>query len=282
MNLRLFGFCAVLTIALIPGACAEGTGSTEARYVTARDSAIQSLVTQQRSAVPESTLVARVDSALASLEERLRAIIGPVTIQGIADRGRINVRNLLPGYVDGGELDGLQYRGSDSSTVVIVSTRRLFDLWLDGLARSFPGSQRDLASIARSGSIYTRAISADAAVQPYAEIVIPDSSRKGLIAALLVFRAQDIGAFTPDEIVATVVRGGRVYVMIAPAAVKIAPAARCLAIRDSLLRQHAPIDGGDQADIGYRRCYGEHASGHQNYSRLVAQVEQLVAALPPK
>ena len=68
--------------------------------------------------------------ATADLEGKLRQIIGPVAIKGLAGDGKSFIDTLLEGDEDFARLDGLFATNADESLTVVVTTPRLFDIWM--------------------------------------------------------------------------------------------------------------------------------------------------------
>jgi hypothetical protein len=164
----------------------------------------------------------------------------------------------------------------------VVTTRSLLKTWLDHTRR---GISRDPVSALRDPDFYTFAINSDAATYRYATIAVPDSSRLGLIAAMLVLFAQDSGPFTPQEVIVTAVRGSRVFIVTGPAAVKIKPPRACLGVRDSVIAHVAGRNlppSQDPADDAYRACYGERVPRYPAFQKILAQVQGIAANLPAR
>ena len=101
-----------------------------------------------------------------------------------------------------------------------MTTRSLLATWLTEVGRGIP---RDPIEALRAPDFYTFAINTQSAVYRYATIPVAGASRLGIVAAMLVIRAQDTGPLTPDQVIVSVVRGSRVFIVTAPAAAMIHP-----------------------------------------------------------
>jgi hypothetical protein len=238
------------------------------------------------------------DSALKELERRLRVIIGPFQAKNFPGPGHINTDDLFPDEPDSGGLDALVYETADHTSSVVVTTRSLLATWLTEVGREIP---RDPITALGAPDFYTFAINTDAAVYRYATIPVAGASRLGIVAAMLVIRAQDTGPLTPDQVIVSVVRGSRVFIVTAPAAAKIDPPPACLAVRDSIIALSAAqreaylrsnitdtvalnsaIRGDFADDIAYRSCYGQRVPRDRAFQKIVTQVQAIVAVLPPR
>lgn len=274
--------------------------TAESRYGAAKDSAIRSLTARVKRGEAFAKYKPVHDSALKGLERQLRTIIGPFQANGFPGPGHINTDDLFPEDMDFGALDGLMYESADHASSVVVTTRTLLATWLSTTEHGRPLPHDPIKALG-SPDFYTFAIWTDAAVSRYATIPVGNASQLGVVAAMLVNRAQDTGPFTPDQVIVSVVRGSRVFIATVPAAAKIGPPRACLAVRDSILalstaqrerylrsaiKDTAALDHaikGDYADdVAYRRCYGERVPRDPAFQAIVAQVQAIAAVLPPR
>lgn len=287
---------AMLTLCLSGVLLAQAT--SESAYSAAKDSAIRSLTARVKRGEAFAKYKPAHDSALKELERRLRVIIGPFEATGFPGPGHINTDDLFPEDLGSGGLDGLMYETADHTSNVLVTTRSLLATWLTQVGRGIP---RDPITALRDPDLYTFAINTEAAVSRYATIPVADASRLGVVAAMLVIRAQDDGPLTPDEVIVSVVRGSRVFIVTVPTAAKIPPPPACLAvwhsiialsaaqreaylrsnITDSTALDHA-IRGDYASDVAYRGCYGERVPRDPAFQKIVVQVQAIVAVLPPR
>lgn len=271
---------------------------SESRYAAFKDSAIRSLTARVKRGEPFATYNTAHDSALRELERRLRVIIGPPQTKSFLGPGRINTDDLFPDDVGSGGLDALNYETVDHASTMLVTTRSLLAAWLTQVR---PGVPRDPIAALGTPDFYTFAINTEAAVYKYATVPLAGASRLGVVAAMLVIRAQDTGPLTPDQVIVTAIRGSRVFIVTAPAAVKIAPPAACLALRDSIIALPAArkeaylrskiadtvalnsaIRDDDADDIAHRSCYGERVPRKPAFQKIVMQVQAIAAVLSPR
>ena len=114
------------------------------------------------------------------------------------------------------------------------------------------------------------------------------AAKSGVVAAMLVARAQDIGPFTPGQVIVSVVRGNRVYLVEAPASALIEPMAPCVGIWSEVAaKRDIHIEAGQRAtdttardsnfriadklewqgDTLVRQCYAEHVTADPDLPR---------------
>jgi hypothetical protein len=239
------------------------------------------------------------------LTRLLRPIVGPVAIKGFVPPGRTNLDSLSKGDEGFGLLDGLLFSSPDDKSRVTVTTDALFDRWLkehkDWWGEKVANVPQDLAGALKSDAFYTQAIQTDAAIMKFAELPIAKPAKARFAFAVLVARAQDFGLRTPDEIIVSVVQGGRVFVVSAPASVKVKQIPACRAIWEAAERKTAaareayavsePKDDKlsdqttrleEEGDAVLRRCFAQRAKRERFYAALTKQAQALVDRLPSR
>jgi hypothetical protein len=182
-----------------------------------------------------------------------------------------------------GMLDGLAYSSEDYKTRVIVTTEGLFKTWLRGHRKWWRESNvsQDPAKALSHMSFYTQATSADSAVIKYAELPIRKPASASIAFAMLSVRAQDIGPWDADEVVVSVMQGGKLYVVRVPAAAKVGPIPPCVELWNKALRKAEtnPDDKiRDEGDAAFHRCFAERAPQEKGFPDLVRQAQAM--ALP--
>ncbi|HKN65243.1 MAG TPA: hypothetical protein VJW73_03150 [Gemmatimonadaceae bacterium] len=278
---------------------------------------IASLAAEKKRGTPDSVLDAHEAAALRQLAGQLRKTLGPFHAEGFADSGRANVTALVP-QLDFGGIDGIVYESSDSITVV-VTTRTLLQAWLRDPVAGDTLLPRDPVKALAHTALYESGIPQDAALSRYADIPVDHATLSGVVSAMLVLRAQDVGAYAPNEVIASVVRGNRLYLIEAPTRAVIEPMAPCVPIWDeaerrvdslnhssrphvdSLFRASrsnpsdtAALDSAIRtaagtrdrieyhADTLFRQCYAEHVAADPRFADLAQEVGSIVRRLPPQ
>src|ERR1700733_151943 len=148
---------ALLVLAATP--CRAVTAaSPEDAYLAARDAYVAEF---KRHEPTDDAGSAAHDRALADLETKLRQIIGPLAIKGLPGDGKIYVNTLLEGDEDFARLDGLHVATPDDSMTVVVTTPRLYDVWLRTHKAFWKDSPlpRDLRAALKRDDFYTQALS---------------------------------------------------------------------------------------------------------------------------
>jgi hypothetical protein len=249
-----------------PLACARDSGGTHS-YQARRDEFRRTLIARDKRG---ENVSAADDSALRELETLLRPIVGEFTVPWTQGPGNINLQTLLPGDMNSGLPDGMLYQSRDSATRVLVTTHDLMQSWIARFFDKDSTISREPTTALRDPTVLTQIFDVDAAVSPYSEILIDSASALGVVSAKLVTRAQDYCLCAADEIMVTVARGSRIFVIDAPAHDTIPIPPSCLALADS----------GAATDSTFRRCYGTRVVHEPRFRRIVAQVQSLVESLP--
>jgi len=279
---------AVLILLAVAQADAQAA-SAEQDYLAARDA----YLAQFKGSAPggDDPVTPAHDRALGDLAARLRAIIGPTQIAGFPAQGKINLESLAEGDLGFGLLDGLVFAAPDDKTQVVVTTRELLDAWLAGHRRWWDDKNdmpQGLEAALKSEAFYTQALSTDAYFYQFVDIPVARPAGATFAFATLVGRGQDVGREAPDEIVVTLLRGDRAYVIVASAAVAAKTTPQCVQDWRKAEKQadKAQGDKGEQLrDAGYaayRRCFAAQAPRQGYFATVVKQVQALIDALPAK
>ena len=159
----------------------------------------------------------------------------------------------------------------------------------------------DIPAALKMDAFYTQAISTDAAVDIYAEVPVTRPANPGLATAILDGRSQDIIPQIPNELIVTVIAGGRVFILTAPTIAKIDPIPVCEAIwQDLVKRGETPLaayyasDSKDETLFddyirlqsegvaAFHRCYAAQAAKQPFFAAVTRQAQALVDLLPTK
>jgi len=182
------------------------------RYVDSRDR----FTAQSK----KSTAAGDEGPALTELERQMRAIIGPVRIEGFPGGGTINLPTLRTDP-DLDQIDGLRFDAKGK--LLVITTKPLLAHYLTRHP-SLPGTMGELA---KSGDFYRRVFHADAGVTPFVEVPVTGPGHLSLVHAFLGVSSQDIGPLIPRELFVLLATGNRILIVTAPAAVAIPPIPRC-------------------------------------------------------
>lgn len=238
---------------------------------------------------------ARQARELSDLERQLRRIVGQLDLDGFPREGTINLTTLTP-EIGFGLLDGLAFDSTDKNTRVVVTTSALLESWLP--TASWAQVPRDIDSAVRSEAFYTQGIDDDAAFYKFAEISVPTPPTARLTYAMIVQRSQDFTLGPPDEIIVTVVRREKIFIVSRRNAVALRRIAACDAIardyqaredvafaayRASGLKDTASFNKAEKlvsdGDIAYRHCFGEHAKEQPAFAGAIRQAKSIVDSL---
>ncbi|PZV39592.1 hypothetical protein [Mesorhizobium kowhaii] len=287
----------VWTIIFALATGAAFAASPEDDYIAARDKAISAIATMESANEPVETRDAAGTKALADLEKRLSAILGPLAVAGFPATGTINIESLSDSDIGFGMLDGLRYAKSDDRPSLVATTRGLLERWLQSRAAEMDASFRLPAGIdaaLKLDAFYTQAINSDAAFTGTLDFPLKKPEGADIAFARLGGWAQDIGPNPDQQVIVTLVKGNSVMIASAPAAPPVPKIAACDALwasadaaaqkfqeayQASDLKDQKAYDAGNAAwekgDADYRACMGEHLPGEPVFPALLAQAQEL-------
>ena len=296
-NTRVFALLVGLAApAFITAAIASraSAATLEEDYIATRDAAVARLTAASEKNADRAAKEEKAE--LADLEKKMRAIIGPLQIQGMKAEGTLNMDTLL-GHGDGfGELDGLKFGAADERTHVIVTTDGLLQRWLKGHHDRMPPILREAAAI---DAFYSQAISPDVAVLKYTVVPIEAPAGATLVYAMLGSWTQDTPPHSADEAFLVLARAGKVFIATDTLETPIGPIPACEAIRhdfekkadDELaayrasdLKDQASLkrseDLGQQGEKAFLSCFAERAAQEPSFAAAKKEVQDLLGRLP--
>jgi hypothetical protein len=270
--------------------------SPEEKYFETRDNFIRefekastpldSLAEQDQHALDEKD-----KHALAELEKQLKAIVGPVNVEGFPKKGKINLLTLQKDY-GFGQVDGLRFSAKQEQ--LFVTTDNILKKYL----AEQPELPKDLAELSKTDEFYVRAITAEAAVTYFAEIPVKSANGKSYVRAFLGLTAQDIGPFVPKDIFVFVTNGNRILAVQSPVASEITEMPQCRnewerfakkkadaneLYRSSGLNNQKASDESvqyeEQGFEAYHRCYDREAKNQKFFASLEKQAQSIVDRL---
>jgi hypothetical protein len=296
MKVLLIAWTLVLPLV---AARADAADPLEEGYFTARNAYIKHFAHSPQN----GTIFKAHEAALADLQAKLRRIIGVLSLKAFSIEGKINLDALDSGDEGFGKLDGLVYISADRQTQVLVTTASLFDNWLKAHARFWPQAPlpSDMSAALKRDDFYTQAINNGAAVVTYAEIPVTQPAWATLAFAVLDGRTQDAPPHVPNEMIITVRRADRVFIVTAQTGIAAGPIAACderqarraieaLVASEADRRAdnknaalHAKAEElAREADRAYPECFAREARKADFFPALVKQAQGLVDMLLAK
>jgi hypothetical protein len=285
----------IAVLVLLGLASAAVAAVSEADYIAARD---RYLAHFKQLDDPNKLDDEGMQRALDDLEGKLRQIIGPVAIKDLAPDGKINLDTLSMGDEDFGRLDALVYSapgGEDAAdkTRVVVTTGTLLDRWLRAhkkwWAPDFPDMPQTVSAAVKTEEFYTQAIGNGAAIVKYAEVPLARPAPAAPATVLLIARSQVDDPSPPDELLVSLVQGGRFYLISAPAKVVIAIPAPCQKAWNDAQQKLGTVKNDKQHDklekasvAAYHVCFAARAKDDTAFAALADQARQLIERLPAK
>jgi hypothetical protein len=201
------------------------------------------------------------ERALRDLAARLRAIVGPVRLPGLVDRGRTAYQG-FSGLGSSEKADGLFFLWREAR--VFVTTR---GLWQRAVAAARPGPG---ATVDEALAFAT--VSLDTAYGAYAEVPVRHGPSTRTARATVGIFAQAIGAWPPRDLLVSVERGERVYLIASELDPALAQVPACEARWNEGRQQ-------EQDFAAYRRCVGAALPSTADFAAVVRQAQALVDAL---
>jgi hypothetical protein len=282
----------LLVLALFSSLSAPMTlvaASLEEKYFETRDNFIRQF---EKSIDPDwMTAMKKDEHALAELEKQLKAIVGPVNVEGFPKKGKINLLTLQQDY-GFGQVDGLRF--SAKQEYLFVTTDNILKKYLAGQ----PKLPKDLAELSKTGEFYLRAITAESAVTYFAEIPVKSANGKSYVRAFLGLTAQDIGPFIPKDIFVFVTNANRILAVQSPAATEITEIPQCRnewegfakkssdameVYRSSGFKNQKASDESvqyeEQGFEAYQRCYDREAKNQKFFASLKKQAQSIIDRL---
>ncbi len=295
----------LLIALLLLAPLAAKAASPEEAYFAARDGYIAKIKAISDAKKLDDDTSKLHDAALDELGKMMRPIVGPVAIAGFPSDGKTNLDSLYDGDFGFGLIDGLIFSSADDKTHIVVTTEPLFAHWL-GEHKDWWGAKSENVpqtpqAALQSEAFYTQALVTDSAFSKYVALPVVKPAGAKFAFAMLIARTQTFGARTPDEILVAVIQGGRVFVVSAPASVKIEPTPACRQIwleaekkaaasQDayiaSQLNDHSLTEAVDrmeeEGDAAFRRCFAQSAPRDPAFAALANQAQSFVNRLPAK
>jgi len=239
----------VLLAALLIAAAPTQAASPVEGYLAARDKALAAMKKLDAANASNAKIQSTEKAALADLQKRLVAIVGPVAVKGFLVAPKVNLDTLGDGPGNG-TLDGLSFEATPDKpdgSKLVVTTRPLFAAWLKARAADADTHLPATAAEAlRTDDFYTLAIAPDAAFSRALEIEVDKPAGADFAFAALGRWSQDVGPSAIDRIVAAVVTGGRVVVTDSEAANKAAELPACKGVWDAASEKAAKLSAAYQ------------------------------------
>jgi len=269
-------FAAIL-LALSLAAGGALAASLEAAYLAARDKYIAEIKALENSKASESSIQAAEDKAAADLEKRLKDIVGPLAVKGFPPADKLNLA-LSEHEEEFGNLDGLTSysQGQD----MVVTTKPLLRAWVEGKAKEKDKDARlpaDVDAAIRQGNFYTFSVGQDAAFEKSADLPVTKPAGADLAFAALGVFAQAEGHWVPDAIVATDIKGDRVFVGNVKLKAAVGEIFACEAIWTKAQEKHP--EALEQVERDYRACANARARKERSLAAVTKEAQNLVDRL---
>jgi hypothetical protein len=241
-----------------------GTGTARA---SASPTSNAGLAEPREYAAAKAAYVARYDTAtsfpgmsaaLADLDRRARAILGPLPFRDA--KWEFNLDAIpVRGNEGGQQLDGLVVVTGRAR--IVATTPELLAAWVRFMGDSTGEPMKSLGT----ENMLTWAFFDGAHVYPFGDLMTTGVALPGdVFLAQLIAEGQDTGAPSPESLVVGVDRGKQIFLIKAPLETAMPRVDEC----------------GPQGRDAYHICYGEKAQGLAGFDDAVKQVARLSAMIP--
>jgi hypothetical protein len=201
---------------------------------------------------------------LGSLQPVLQEAVGPIPMPAGFDREMMMVPGTLCCGVGLWMLDGFMFFSPSGPGQVLVTTETLFRHWLQIHARNEPTEQALV-----SGNVLSKAIASDWRVTTFTPVLpIAKPADANLAVAALAFGNQGVVQGPPQQIVVSVIKGGRVYVAFVDRRATDPPITMCGALYEK-----------DRSQTAFDRCWAEHSRGENAFPALTREAQVLADRL---
>jgi hypothetical protein len=319
-----------MMLAVVASSSAAFAASSEQSYITARDKYLAKFKAHDGDQIADPV---RKDEERArkDLAGELRRALGPTGVKGFSADGTLNLLTLFPESEDSDAIDGLVIASDDGRAQLLLTTPALIENWLrrhrevlvnnalemgskdpikkvlfektgklrEAKILAWLGRHKevaqDVAHTITSELFYSQMFNFGAAVVKYADIPLTTPATATTAYSVLIRRQQDIGPYTPDEIIVTLAEGPRVYVLSEKPEVAIEMFPECDAIWQAALSKRAaayesersskanddaladkPVAIENAGDKAFHRCFAEKAKSAGFYAALKRQAQGLV------
>jgi len=276
---------------LVLGWSSISAATPEEAYIEARDAAIAKIKaavaaeTRLPTAAYGDRILTTEKQARADLEQQMRTIIGPVSIDGLDRTGALNLDTLIEGDQGFGALDGMIYGPVDAKTRVIVTTESLLRRWLgehkNWWGKDFEELPQEPGAAIKQNGFYTQALVTDAAIVRFADLPVRKPATASFAFAMLGARTQSDVPAKADEIFLAIAQGGRVFVAHTTAFAAVGPIASCNAVREE---HRQPISDALSAKSAsdFLRCFAEKAREQDGFAAATAAAQSLIDRVVPR
>jgi len=285
--------------------CPARAASPEDDYLATRDKAISKIKAMEKAKASEDKLGAEHEKLRADLENRLRVILGDVSVKGFPGPGKINLESLSDQEVGYGMLDGLAYSGDgEGAPQLVVTPRPLLDKWLAARSREKQAEFRVSANLETAlgqDNFFTFAIGDDAAFKRNANLQLTSPAGVALVRAALGGWTQEIGPNPDLTLIVTLIKGDKVYLGSERPKTAIGNIAACEAIWKRTIEKvdrlradyeaakpkdretfDADAKAQEQGDKDFHACWMERASKEPFYPALLKEAQEFADLIAGK
>jgi hypothetical protein len=201
----------------------------------------------------------------------------PLVVKGFPPADKLNLA-LSEHEEEFGNLDGLTSYSEGQD--IVVTTMPLLRAWVEAKAKEKDKDVRlpaDVDAAIRQGNFYTFSVGQDAAFEKVADLLVTKPASVALAFAALGVFAQAEGHWVPDAIVATVIKGDRVFVGNVNLKAAVGEILACEAIWTKAQEKHP--EALEQVERDYRACASARAHKERSFAAVTQEAQNLVDRL---
>jgi hypothetical protein len=237
-------------------------------YLQARDTALDAIQAAYKKDMAAGD--ARAKREVPGLQDKLRKLIGPIGIPGFQEQSSTYTSPVNPTLDGSIPLDSLSVASLDGKTHLMLSTRPLWQAWvnkrrqIDGASFILP---HDAAKALTSEALFSETFGErqEAAAYKFAELPVTAHTKGATTGAILLSHAQDEVAPHPPELIGiAIIQGDRILIFEQPAQVAQIPACK------------AAYERKPDTDRAFEDCFAQKLPEQADYPALVRQAQTLV------
>jgi len=252
----------------------------------------------EKAKASEEKLEPEHEKLRADLENRLRGILGNVSVKGFPGPGKINLESLSDQDVGYGMLDGLAFSADgEGAPLLVVTTRSLLDKWLAARSREKLPEFKIPANLEMAlgqDNFFTFAIGEDAAFTRSANLQLTAPAGVELVRAALGGWGQDIGPNPDLMLIVTLLKGDRPKTAIGKIAACETIWTQTIEKVDRLRADYeaakpkdremfdADSKAQEQGDKDFHACWMERASKEPFYPALLKEAQEFADRIAGK
>lgn len=273
-------------------------------YLAAREKAVAELMVAVKAGkLDDEATMKRDEAAVADLEKRMKAIVGPVKIKGLGSPG-FSLPILV--YEDGPTrmLDGITVSNKDGSANALVTPEPLFQAWLAARAKDKDAPAefgKGLSAAAQSDYFYTFTVANEGTITPYTALPVAAVEGETALAALALHSDDSPRNNPPSSIVVVRLAEGKATIAVTELKGDVKAIAACDALWKPFATKIAALQAAaekenkdddprwdeiakleDDGGAAFRTCFVKEVPSQPVFAAATKQAEAFLQAVRGK